>query len=87
MDRPAFFQDTMTQGVFSFMQHDHIFRPVSHDLTEMRDLFRFAAPIPVLGRLAEITFLRTYMLGLLRERNAVLKEIAESEAWRNYLAS
>ena len=87
MDRPSFFQDTMIRGPFRFMQHDHVFRSLSHDRTEMRDVFRFAAPVPILGHFAEITFLRAYMQRLLLERNAVVKEIAESEAWRNYLAS
>jgi ligand-binding SRPBCC domain-containing protein len=78
MDRPAWFQDTMIQGAFRFMQHDHFFRPLSPQETEMKDVFSFAAPLPVLGRLAEIAFLARYMRGLLRERNAVLKEIAEA---------
>ncbi len=53
----------------------------------MRDIFRFAAPIPVLGRIAEALVLGRYMQGLLRERNAVIKQIAESptEEWRQYL--
>jgi ligand-binding SRPBCC domain-containing protein len=87
MDRPAYFQDTMTQGIFRFMRHDHFFRPLSPDETEMKDVFCFAAPLPVLGRLAEIAFLRRYMHALLRERNAVLKEIAESSEWQRYLPS
>jgi ligand-binding SRPBCC domain-containing protein len=83
MDRPAYFQDTMIRGVFRFMKHDHMFRALSAVDTEMRDVFVFAAPLPVLGRLAEIAFLRRYMLGLLRERNTVLKEIAESHENRH----
>lgn len=51
----------------------------------MRDVFRFAAPLPVLGPLAEVTFLRRYMYTLLRERNAVIKEIAESSTWERRL--
>ena len=85
MDPPAYFQDTMIQGVFRFMRHDHFFRPLSPDETEMKDTFCFAAPLPVLGRLAEIALLRRYMQGLLRERNTVLKEIAESSDWQRYL--
>ncbi len=85
MDRPAYFQDTMIRGAFRSMQHDHFFRPLSSDATEMRDVFCFAAPLPLLGRMAEITFLRRYMLALLRERNAVLQRIAESAEWRRYL--
>jgi ligand-binding SRPBCC domain-containing protein len=80
MDRPAFFQDTMIDGPFHSMQHDHVFRTLAPGLTEIEDVFRFAAPLPVLGRLVEILVLRRYMERLLRERNAVLKDLAESEA-------
>ena len=84
-DRPASFEDTMLRGPFRSMQHDHIFRSISANETEMEDVFRFAAPLPILGRLTEIAVLRRYMLALLRERNAVLKQIAESDAWQRYL--
>jgi ligand-binding SRPBCC domain-containing protein len=87
MDRPAYFQDTMIQGAFRCMKHDHFFRTLPTGVTEMRDVFCFAAPIPVLGRLAEIAVLRRYMRALLRERNTVLKTIAESGEWKRYLPS
>ncbi|HXR16017.1 MAG TPA: SRPBCC family protein [Terriglobales bacterium] len=87
MDRPAYFQDQMVRGPFRSMQHDHSFRALSPDETEMRDVFRFAAPLPVLGRVAEIAFLCRYMQALLRERNALVKQIAESAAWQTYLPS
>ena len=87
MDRPVYFQDTMVEGPFHSMQHDHVFRTLSPGMTEMEDVFRFAAPLPVLGRMAEILVLRGYMRGLLRERIAVLKEIAESTEWKRILPS
>jgi ligand-binding SRPBCC domain-containing protein len=87
MDRPLFFQDTMVRGVFHSMRHDHFFRTLSEDSTEMRDEFYFAAPLPVLGRMVEIIVLRRYMRALLRERNAAVKQIAESAAWQTYLPS
>jgi ligand-binding SRPBCC domain-containing protein len=91
MDRPLHFRDVMVRGIFRFMTHDHFFRSVSSDeiemceQTEMRDVLSFAAPLPVLGRVAEIAFLGRYMQSLLRERNAVIEEIAESQEWRRYL--
>ncbi len=85
MERPDYFQDTMIQGAFRFMRHDHVFRSLLSAQTEMKDVFTFAAPLPVLGRIAEIAVLRRYMLALLRERNAAIKKIAESEEWRGYL--
>jgi len=85
MDRPAYFQDTMISGAFRSMTHDHFFRSLTADQTEMKDVFCFEAPLPILGLLAEITFLRRYMRALLHERNAVLKQIAESGDWRKYV--
>jgi ligand-binding SRPBCC domain-containing protein len=87
-DSPTYFQDTMLRGAFRSMQHDHYFRALADGQTGMRDVFRFAAPIPFLGRIAEALVLGRYMRALLRERNAVIKQIAESstEEWRNYLS-
>jgi ligand-binding SRPBCC domain-containing protein len=78
MDRPAWFQDAMVSGPFRYMRHDHYFRALAPDRTEMRDVFCFASPFPM-------PFLRRYMLALLRERNAAIQSIAESQEWRRYL--
>ena len=80
-DPPHAFQDTMLAGAFAFMQHDHFFLTLPGGATRMRDDFRFAAPIPLLGPLAERLVLARYMRGLLRERNAIIKQVAESNAW------
>jgi ligand-binding SRPBCC domain-containing protein len=85
MDHPAYFQDAAVRGIFPYLRHDHYFRSLSPTETEMRDVFTFAAPLPVLGLLAELLFLRRYMRTLLRERNAAIQPIAESEEWRKYL--
>ena len=85
MDPPAYFQDTMAQGAFRSMKHDHFFRSLSSGQTEMKDVFCFAAPLPVLGRLAEIVLLRRYMRALLHERNVAIQQIAESPDWSRYL--
>ncbi len=85
MEYPVYFQDTMIQGAFRFMKHDHTFRTLSSGTTEMKDVFYFAAPFPVLGWLAEMMVLRRYMRALLRERNTIVKQIAESVEWQRYL--
>lgn len=76
----------MIQGIFRSMQADHLFRALPSGATEMKDIFAIAAPLPLLGPLAEVLFLRRYMLALVRERNAVIKEIAESSEWQHYLS-
>ena len=83
-DPPNYFQDTMTEGVFKFMQHDHFFLELSETTTEMRDRLTFAAPLPVLGQMAERLFLRSYMDRFLRHRNQILKQVAESDSWRDF---
>jgi len=85
MEWPGYFQDTMVAGPFRSMKHDHFFRTLSGGETEMRDILRFAAPVPVLGRLAEILVLRRYMRRLLHKRNEVIRQIAESSEWKRYL--
>ncbi len=82
---PTYFQDTMLEGAFKFMQHDHFFEAVSDNQTEMRDRFRFAAPLPVLGPLAERLFLKRYMERFLKHRNEIVKQVAESPEWRDFL--
>jgi ligand-binding SRPBCC domain-containing protein len=85
-DPPNYFQDTMTEGAFKFMQHDHFFRALSETNTEMKDRLTFAAPLPVLGPIAERVFLRRYMDHFLRTRNEVLKQVAESDRWPDFLS-
>jgi hypothetical protein len=87
MQPPTYFQATMVKGIFRSMQADHYFRTLPSGATEMKDLFRVAAPFPILGPIAETLFLRRYMLSLLRERNAVIKQIAESDNWQHFLTA
>jgi ligand-binding SRPBCC domain-containing protein len=86
-DRPAYFQDTMIEGAFRSMQHDHFFLELAADRTEMKDRFIFAAPLPILGLIAEKLFLKRYMRDLILHRNAILKQVAESNQWIEMLGA
>lgn len=86
-ERPASFQDSMIRGAFKSMKHDHYFRSLSAQQTEMRDVFCFVAPLGILGRIAESLALHRYMQALLHDRNTMLKQIAESADWQRYLPS
>lgn len=85
-DRPGYFQDTMIRGAFRFFQHDHFFVEQRSGITEMKDVLRFAAPIPIAGRLAELV-LKPYLRQFLRERNELLRQVAESDGWLRYLTA
>jgi len=88
-DSPNYFQDTMLRGAFHSMQHDHHFRSIAaadkSPLTEMVDTFRFSSPFGLIGRVVDRLVLRRYMQALLRERNTIVKQVAESDQWRQYL--
>jgi hypothetical protein len=85
VEPPTYLQVTMVKGVFRSMQADHLFRSLPSGATELRDKFAIAAPLPILGPIAEALFLRRYMIALNRERNAVIKQLAESDGWQRYL--
>ncbi len=85
LEAPTYFRVTMLRGIFRSMQADHRLRELPSGVTELKDIFRIAAPLLIFGRLAEILFLRRYMQKLNRERNEVIKQLAESDAWRQYL--
>jgi ligand-binding SRPBCC domain-containing protein len=85
LDRPRYFQDTMVRGAFAWMVHNHYFDAAPDGGTVLRDEMRFAAPLGILGRIAERLVLRRYMTRFLQARNAVLKRAAESGEWRQFL--
>ncbi|MFK7758352.1 MAG: cell division protein [Phycisphaerales bacterium] len=84
-DRPNMFTDEMLSGAFKQLRHVHRFRAISEAQTQMDDELHILAPLGLLGRLAEVTFLNAYMKRFLEGRNQILKEIAESDRWMQYL--
>lgn len=85
-DDTRFFKDTMVQGIFKSMEHEHHFKAIG-DITTMTDVLRLEAPLGPLGIIAEKLVLHRYMKNFLLERNSVIKRLAESDEWRNYFAS
>lgn len=83
-DRPRRFVSTMLRGPFKRIYHEHIFEPTTSG-TRMIDRFDFEAPLGILGRIAEVLFVKGHMTRYLKKRNAVIKGIAESERWRDYV--
>jgi ligand-binding SRPBCC domain-containing protein len=86
-ERPHHFQDIMLRGMFKSFAHDHYFDLLPNGTTLMRDELRFAAPLRPLGWLAETLVLRRYLSGFLKERNHLIKTVAESpdNQWSKYL--
>jgi ligand-binding SRPBCC domain-containing protein len=83
MTEPISFEDEMVSGAFKCMHHRHEFVSKGEG-TEMIDVFTFAAPLGILGRIAESLFLKAYMRRFLVSRAHILKRIAESDEWQQY---
>ncbi|RYM32119.1 cell division protein [Brumimicrobium glaciale] len=83
-NRPFSFTDEMQKGAFKSFKHEHIFSE-SEGTALMVDVFEYKSPLGLLGKLADILFLKKYMKKFLLERNQVIKEFAESENWKEVL--
>jgi ligand-binding SRPBCC domain-containing protein len=84
-ERPFWFQDTMTQGAFRRMRHDHEFHPEDGG-TRMEDRFDFQSPFGPIGALVDRFVLTGYLRKFLERRNACIKALAESDGWRKFVA-
>lgn len=83
-ERPHYFQDTMQKGAFKKFTHDHFFEETDGK-TLMLDVFDYASPFWIFGKIADALFLEKYMTRIFTERNLLIKDIAESEKWKDFL--
>jgi ligand-binding SRPBCC domain-containing protein len=81
---PIFFQDTMGRGRFATFQHDHHFTDTQNG-TLLEDDLRFSMPFGIAGELVGFAIMVPHIKGLLRRRFALLKRLAESDGWQQYL--
>ena len=77
MEAPYHFRDEQIKGAFKKIVHDHYFSAAG-DHTIMKDRFYFESPGGTLGDLFNKLVLTRYLRRFLMERNAVIKEYAES---------
>jgi ligand-binding SRPBCC domain-containing protein len=84
-DRPHHFQDIMIKGAFKKLTHDHFFVK-NNEKTEMKDVFEYTAPLGFLGEMADRVFLERYMTNLLKERNELIKRVAEGADWQKFVS-
>ena len=83
-DAPNFFQDRMIAGRFRAFEHDHHFVETPEGVL-LSDEVRFTMPLGIPGLIVGGAMLVPHIRGLLRRRFHLLKRIAESDEWRQYL--
>ena len=82
---PVFFRDSMVAGRFASFQHDHNFIDRKDGNVVLMDEVRFAMPLGRVGALVGQAIMVPHISDLLRRRFALLKRLAETEEWREYL--
>ena len=82
---PVFFRDRMIAGRFASFQHDHNFIDRKNGNILLMDEVRFAMPLGRVGALVGQTIMVPHIRDLMRRRFALLKQLAETEGWREYL--
>ncbi len=78
MDRPKSFEDVMVKGAFKSMVHVHSFE-MADGVTYMKDVFKYEAPLGILGKLFDMLVLKRYMTRFLKIRNEEIKMVAEGQ--------
>jgi ligand-binding SRPBCC domain-containing protein len=84
MQSPDFFIDVMVKGDFKSFHHEHHFKTADNG-TIMIDLVNFESPYGTIGKIVNSIFLTSYIEKLLRKRNAVIKDYAETQKWKAIL--
>ena len=66
----------MVSRAFKAFKHEHILKE-QNGMILMTDIFTYKSPYGILGRLADVLFLKSYMKDFLLKRNQTIKEYAE----------
>ncbi|MCJ8007326.1 SRPBCC family protein [Lederbergia wuyishanensis] len=78
MEKPYKFTDVMVKGAFHSFTHTHEFMENGTG-TIMKDTFSYKSPFGILGKIADLLFLETYMRNFIVNRAKELKRIAEKK--------
>lgn len=64
MEHPDYFVDEMVSGAFKSFKHEHLFEQKAEG-TLMVDVFNYVSAMRILGQVADLLFLKKYMINLL----------------------
>lgn len=83
-DAPNYFRDEQVKGIFKKLEHDHFFKQ-QEEHTIMQDVFYYAVPYGLSGKIFDKAFLHSHLQRLLLIRNSHIRRIAESGEWKQFL--
>jgi ligand-binding SRPBCC domain-containing protein len=80
-DKSNSFRLTMSKGDLTSYSHLHHFKSADNG-TFLIDMVEFGWPVDFTGRLLGKLYFRKYLEALLQQRNAIIKDFAETEKWK-----
>lgn len=78
------FTGKMIRGDFVSFQHEHFFKPADNG-TIIIDIIHYETPYGLSGKLVNQFYLNTYLETLVKNRNEVVRQYAETEKWKAVL--
>jgi ligand-binding SRPBCC domain-containing protein len=72
MNEPTYFADEQRQGPYRLWHHEHFFREIGEDQTEVRDLIHYVPPFGPLGGLINALVIRRQLEAIFDYRSHVL---------------
>ena len=78
------FTDEMIHGDFKSFKHQHHFKGIDNG-TIIIDILDYETPYGIIGQLVNGFYMHRYLESLIKRRNEVIKEYAESKKWEALL--
>ena len=80
MERPYSYTEEQVKGDLEYYKHDHHFKTTVNG-TIMIDIIDFAGPKDFIGKFFGRIYFKRYVEVLVRKRNEVIRQYAETEKW------
>ncbi|MCU0379668.1 MAG: SRPBCC family protein [Chitinophagaceae bacterium] len=84
LNQPLRFTEEQVKGDLKSYRHEYHFKATDNG-TILIDILEFEGPRDLLGSLASTFFLKSYLESMLRKKNELLKQYAETEKWKAVL--
>lgn len=77
-------EEEMSKGSFESFKHLHLFRERKESIL-MINIIEYEVSLGVLGKLADMIFIKDYISKWINVRTKLIKEYAESDKWKSIL--
>ncbi len=80
IEHESYFVDDQLVGPFALWHHQHHFRALDAERTEMRDVLHYQAPLGILGTIADKLFVHAQVRNIFQARETAIGELFPTKA-------